>query len=128
MSLADVKHQPIATGALARALSTQQVPHAWLFSGPDGVGKELAALALAQALLCPEKPFVGCGTCAACQRVSKRSHPDLTWLMPEDEGDEPDEDGEEGEDFADLDPNTEKPLPTPPAKKGGRPAGSTKKK
>lgn len=51
----------------------------------------------------------------------------------EDEGDEPsedeDEEGEEGEDFADLDPNTEKPLPTPPAKnKGGRPVGSTKKK
>lgn len=85
MSLADVKHQDLAMASLRRALSTQQVPHAWLFAGPDGVGKELAALGLAQALLCPEQPFVGCGTCAACQRVVKRSHPDLTWLMPEDE-------------------------------------------
>jgi DNA polymerase-3 subunit delta' len=85
MSLSTVKHQEAAVAALGRALSTQKVPHAWLFSGPEGVGKELAALAFAQALLCPEQPFVGCGTCASCRRVAKGGHPDLTWLMPEDE-------------------------------------------
>lgn len=85
MPLVDVKHQDQALHALGRALASQQVPHAWLFSGPDGVGKELAALSLAQALLCTEAPFVGCGKCAACTRVAKRNHPDVTWLMPEEE-------------------------------------------
>ncbi len=85
MSLDDVKHQPQAIEALKRALASNQVHHAWLFSGPEGVGKELAALGLAQALTCPVKPRVGCGTCASCQKIAKRNHPDVTWVMPEDE-------------------------------------------
>lgn len=70
---------------LKAALRTRHVPHAWLFAGPEGVGKELAAVGLAQALTCPEKPFEGCGACECCTRVAKRSHPDVTWVMPEDE-------------------------------------------
>lgn len=71
--------------ALSAALARRQLHHAWLFQGPDGVGKELAAVGVAQALVCTEKPFEGCGACAACVRVGKRSHPDVTWLMPEAE-------------------------------------------
>jgi len=85
MPLADVQCQPQATSALLKALAAHQVHHAWLFSGPDGVGKELAALGLAQALTCPEKPYVGCGKCSSCVRIAKRNHPDVTWLMPEEE-------------------------------------------
>ena len=39
------------------------------FEGPDGVGKEMAAMALAQALLCTEGEPLGCGTCSACRRA-----------------------------------------------------------
>ena len=85
MALDDVKHQPAAVATLKGALGSRQVPHAWLFFGPDGVGKELAAVGLAQALTCPEAPFVGCGACSSCLRVKKGNHPDVTWLMPEDE-------------------------------------------
>ena len=63
MPLADVEAQSRATDALSKALLSGNVPHAWLFQGPDGVGKELAASRFAQALTCPEKPMVGCGTC-----------------------------------------------------------------
>ena len=38
-----------------------------------------------QALLCESAPNAGCGTCSACVRVRKRNHPDVTWIMPEDE-------------------------------------------
>lgn len=85
MTLATVKGQARAVEALESALKRQQVHHAWLFHGPDGVGKELAAVGLAQALVCTEQPYVGCGECAACVRVEKRNHPDVTVVMPEAE-------------------------------------------
>jgi DNA polymerase-3 subunit delta' len=85
VSLEAVKHQEQAVGALTAALERGHVHHAWLFQGPDGVGKELAAYGLAQALTCPEKPNVGCGVCPSCRRVDKRNHADVTVVMPEDE-------------------------------------------
>ena len=69
MTLADVQGQPTATATLERALRAGRVHHAYRFEGPDGVGKELAALGLAQALLCDARDPVGCGRCASCERV-----------------------------------------------------------
>lgn len=85
MALSDVQGQTHAVEALKASLAKQQVHHAWLFHGPDGVGKEFTAIGLAQALVCPEEPWVGCGACSACTRVVKRNHPDVTWVMPEAE-------------------------------------------
>lgn len=83
--LSEVQGQQHAVDALNSALGKHQVHHAWLFHGPDGVGKELAAIGFTQALVCLEKPWAGCGKCAACTRVAKRNHPDVTWVMPEAE-------------------------------------------
>lgn len=77
--------QPTAVETLRRALLSERVHHAYRFEGPDGVGKELTAFALAQALVCPEKPSVGCGECSACRRAVALStdephvpqHPDV---------------------------------------------------
>lgn len=85
MTLRDVTGQERAVTALTAALASHNVAHAWLFEGPEGVGKELAALGLAQALTCPEAPWEGCGTCPSCARVARRNHPDVTWLLPQDE-------------------------------------------
>ena len=85
MTLAAVQGQPRAVNALKAALRSGAVHHAYLFGGPSGVGKELAAVGLAQALLCAERPDEGCGECDTCQRVVRRSHPDFIWLMPEEE-------------------------------------------
>ncbi len=85
MALSDVQSQRHAVDALNASLGRKQVHHAWLFHGPDGVGKELAATGFAQALVCLEKPYVGCGVCSACTRVARRNHPDVTWVMPEAE-------------------------------------------
>ncbi len=46
-----VKHQDSAQGQLEHALAQSRVPHAYLFHGPDGVGKETLAMAFAAALL-----------------------------------------------------------------------------
>src|SRR5216683_1518984 len=85
MTLSAVVGQERAIGALTAALEHRAIHHAYLFAGPEGVGKELAAVGLAQALVCPVKPFIGCGTCNSCQRALHRNHPDVMWLMPEDE-------------------------------------------
>lgn len=85
MTLAAVSGQTHAIAALQSALAGDSLHHAYLFAGPDGVGKELAAIGLAQALACEKKPLVGCGECSACRRIAKRNHPDVTWLMSEDE-------------------------------------------
>jgi DNA polymerase-3 subunit delta' len=51
--------------------------HAWLFTGPPGSGRSVAARAFAAALQCdhPENP--GCGECAACHTVLGGTHPDV---------------------------------------------------
>jgi DNA polymerase III subunit delta' len=83
--LSSVQGQGAALKPILAGLSSKHLHHAWLFHGPEGVGKELTALGVAQALLCTEKPGAGCDKCSACQRVHKRMHPDVTWVMPEDE-------------------------------------------
>ena len=45
--------------------------HAWLFTGPPGSGRSIAARSFAAALLCPSG---GCGECASCRQV-QRGHP-----------------------------------------------------
>ena len=65
---------------LRRALAGGRLAHAYLFEGPEGVGKRLMALALVRAVFCPEG---GCGVCAACRKVDHHNHPDLHLLEPD---------------------------------------------
>ncbi len=70
---------------LRRAIESGRLPHAWLFQGPEGVGKRALADAFAAALLC-ERPGPGgaCGDCPACVQFRAGSHPDLHRLeLPE---------------------------------------------
>ena len=64
--------------------------HAYLFTGPAGSNKTLAAYALAQAILCPKGargPRGGnCGACDVCRRVMRRKHPDVRYFAPEGAG------------------------------------------
>lgn len=58
--------------------------HAWLLSGPAGLGQYELALSLVRAWLC-EQPQAGaaCGHCASCHAIDVRTHADLCVLMPE---------------------------------------------
>jgi DNA polymerase-3 subunit delta' len=54
--------------------------HAYLFAGPEGVGKKLFAVELARALLCEGRPadrLEACDRCPACKQVEADTHPDL---------------------------------------------------
>lgn len=79
LPLSDIEGQTRAVEALRRAARSGRLHHAFLFSGPDGVGKTLTAHALAQALLCttPTGERDSCGVCNACLRVADRNHADL---------------------------------------------------
>ena len=54
--------------------------HAWLFTGPAGSGRSVAARALAAALQCE---FGGCGECQACHTTLVGTHPDVRFVVPE---------------------------------------------
>ncbi|MES2942603.1 MAG: DNA polymerase III subunit delta' [Pseudomonadota bacterium] len=76
--------------ALAPWLQTQlksllaQRGHAWLLSGPSGLGQFELALALARAWLCENpSPAGACGVCGSCHAVEVHTHADFCMLMPE---------------------------------------------
>lgn len=77
MLLERIVGQDPAVATLRRALATGRLPHAYLFDGPDGVGKRTTALSLGYALVCDRAPGVGCGACDACTRVTSANHPDV---------------------------------------------------
>ncbi|MDQ6875803.1 MAG: DNA polymerase III subunit delta' [Actinomycetota bacterium] len=54
--------------------------HAWLFTGPPGSGRSVAARAFAAALQCPE---LGCGQCPQCHQVRAGTHADVRLVVPE---------------------------------------------
>jgi DNA polymerase III subunit delta' len=81
--------QPVARQMLDVAMRAERIHHAYLFSGPVGVGKELAAYGFAQALLCSARDAAqsaACGMCSACTRLlasaqtRTSTHPDLMLL------------------------------------------------
>jgi DNA polymerase-3 subunit delta' len=84
--LATIRAQEAPVETIRRALRTGRVHHAYLFEGPDGVGKELAAFALAQALVCEKGGPEACGACSACVRAvpdpktTRPKHPDVVVL------------------------------------------------
>jgi DNA polymerase-3 subunit delta' len=85
---APIRGQATAVETLTRALRSGLVHHAYRFEGLEGVGKGMAAVALAQALLCTGGDPLGCGACDACRRVAQLSdgqpevplHPDVIYL------------------------------------------------
>lgn len=67
------------------------MPHAYLFQGPDGVGKETTALELARALNCENGGLDACGECRACAMARGMSHPDIHLVFPTPTTIKPDE-------------------------------------
>jgi DNA polymerase III subunit delta' len=73
------------TKAVPFARDRQHLPHALLFAGPPGLGKNAFATWLAQLLLCAEPSDDGkpCGHCQGCRLFAAGSHPDLHVVQPE---------------------------------------------
>ena len=69
-----------AVNAAASGEESQEMTHAWIFTGPPGSGRSSAAIAFAQALVCKQK---GCGTCNECITAKSGAHPDIEILKSE---------------------------------------------
>ena len=69
-----------AAAGLLRGETALGMTHAWLFTGPPGSGRSVAARAFAAALLCPDQ---GCGHCPSCHQVQAGTHPDLMLVRPD---------------------------------------------
>jgi DNA polymerase III subunit delta' len=69
----------VAAAAAMRGESAIGMTHAWLFTGPPGSGRSVAARAFAAALQCPRG---GCGECHECHTAMGGSHPDVTVVTP----------------------------------------------
>ena len=73
----------ILAGAVAAARSgeeSQEMTHAWLFTGPPGSGRSSAAVAFACALICSDD---GCGTCIDCRAAKAGTHADVEIIRTE---------------------------------------------
>jgi DNA polymerase III subunit delta' len=76
-----------AAAAAAHVVAGEDVPsgamtHAWLFTGPPGSGRSVAARAFASALEC-ERGGTGCGECAGCHTVHTGTHADVHMVTPD---------------------------------------------
>jgi DNA polymerase-3 subunit delta' len=85
----DVVGQPEAVAICRAAVAASRgeegsaaaaMTHAWLFTGPPGSGRSVAARAFAAALECD---FGGCGRCQACHTVLAGTHADVRTVAPE---------------------------------------------
>ncbi|GAB89050.1 DNA polymerase III subunit delta' [Gordonia rhizosphera] len=64
-------------------LSRAAMTHAWLFTGPPGSGRSVAATCFAAALQCQSDDEVGCGQCRACVTVMAQTHADVRHVVPQ---------------------------------------------
>jgi DNA polymerase-3 subunit delta' len=80
--LADLVGQSRAVSVLRSAIRRDRVAHAYLFCGPEGVGKSTAARLFAQALNCERvgEEADACGECRACLLAVRGNHPDVRLL------------------------------------------------
>ena len=101
MPFRDITGHAHVNELLARAAARESLPPSLIFAGPEGVGKRMTAIALAQLLNCltPVRSQVddasaepggravdACGVCASCKRIARGVHADVLQVDPGDTG------------------------------------------
>ncbi len=81
MSFAAIAGHKKNIDVIKRILGSARIAHAYLFSGPEGVGKRKVALAFIQQLFCAEG--TGCGSCSSCKKIASGNHPDIHTVLPD---------------------------------------------
>jgi DNA polymerase-3 subunit delta' len=85
MSFKNILGQERAKKILINSLNKGNISHAYIFVGPEKVGKRLAALNFAKALNCQNGSGDSCDECISCRKIDSLNHPDLIVIRKEDE-------------------------------------------
>jgi len=83
MSFQQILGQRQAIKILQREIATSSISGAYLFIGPEGVGKTLTALTFAKTLNCKKGKVDSCDNCSSCQKIEHLNHPDVHIITPE---------------------------------------------
>ncbi len=84
MPLHNILGQPQALAILNRAVENGRLANAYLFYGPESIGKKRTGFELARTLNCENSgPVQACGTCSSCRRIEEGLHPDVFYLEPQ---------------------------------------------
>jgi len=95
MAFRDVVGHRRLVSLLAQAIARDSLTPSLILSGPDGVGKRLIAVSIAQELNCVDRQSTmddgpstiqACGKCAACRRIARGTHPDVMTIEPGETG------------------------------------------
>ncbi|MCU0650760.1 MAG: DNA polymerase III subunit [Candidatus Omnitrophica bacterium] len=73
----DIAGQETAIERLKNYVECKTADGAYLFTGPDGVGKAIAAVSFAKAANCLTPGSYGCNDCVSCRKIDKGIHPDV---------------------------------------------------
>lgn len=68
---------------LMKAVETENISHAYLFTGEKGSGKLLLAQFFAEAILCTGQGEKPCGTCKSCVQADSGNQPDIRKIVHE---------------------------------------------
>jgi DNA polymerase III subunit delta' len=83
-TLVEAARSAVGTRSAGSMRSMGSMTHAWLFTGPPGSGRSVAARAFAAALQCTDpEAGPGCGTCQGCRTTLAGTHPDVRQVVPE---------------------------------------------
>ena len=85
MGFKEIYGQNRAIALLKAGFKAGRNSHAYLFYGPEGVGKFKTAVAFAQLLNCSASTEEAepCGTCVSCRKIFSGNHPDLFAVRPD---------------------------------------------
>ena len=93
MSIREIFCQERAVAGLQRALAAERLAHAYIFEGPEGVGKSSTAREWSKLLLCSDRRcetdengrlfYDSCGRCASCRAFENQVHPDFNLVYKE---------------------------------------------
>ncbi|MEJ2428974.1 MAG: DNA polymerase III subunit delta', partial [Deltaproteobacteria bacterium] len=84
MSFSEIIGQTKIIRLLRRALTQDLLPHAFLFTGAEGVGKKSTALTLAKVVNCQDRASGDCcDQCISCRKAASGNHPDINLIERE---------------------------------------------
>ena len=84
MSFSEIIGQERPVRILQSSLKKGDVSHAYLFYGPEGIGKRLTALNFAKAMNCLSLANDSCGECIHCKKFDNENFPDFSVVEPAD--------------------------------------------